>query len=351
MTVEFQSNPIMEAAVFSGVDPNLEAQLPRNLTGDAAKRALNELTQSYQKYKSNLHLSYEELLVDVEGNIRKFNAVDMPAKVRQAVSTKLSSMATQRVSDVETQWSGIGRFFHKLGQVFRGHGYRTLGEWGQTLASRMKEYDRTVYTAQLKMCFSGSLGLGNIQRIPDDVMEKVEQFNPEEFQQLLDEVVFKGSESLVFGAKNKFEFYDKLSEGKRLVFNQALLERGDWFAQLYDIVEGSDTEEMKTFFSKMSLADLFKKVRAAPQQFLQQHRHLAQNRDSGWLTRCFQYMVEATVRGFLQDGSTEALVQVGNLLNNYQEDIQTKKILEKPQLLTEDEIATLKRDIRLRCIQ
>ena len=351
MPINFESNSILDALIFSGYDVSPEINRQKllktdKLTGEVAQKAITELEASYVKYKQQLQLSYERLLADVDGNIRTFCHVHMPSEAREAVAVKVDSMAQERIETLEGKWSGIHRFFHKLGQVFRGHGYRTLGEWGCTLATRMREYNTTVYVGQLKACFSTTLEENRLKgNITSDIINNVEKLNDAGFKRLLDEVVFSRMELLVYGAKNKFGFYEKLSDDKRHIFNEALLARRDWFKQLYDIVQGSQDKEMKAFFSEALSTALFEKIKSAPQQFLKDYKGLGKD---GWLRSCFQFVVEVTVRGYLKDGSTDAFANVANLLtrHEYSDMLPAEDILKSPKLLTAEEISKLRANVR-----
>ena len=136
MSIEFKSNPVFDIVIFSGIDIKYETQLSNsNLIGDAKTRALEELSRSYKAHKSGLNLKYGQFLRTFEENIAQFNN----PKIKSAIATKLSELAKKRIEVKESQFSGIHKFFHKIGQYFKGHGFRTKGEWGIELASRIKK--------------------------------------------------------------------------------------------------------------------------------------------------------------------------------------------------------------------
>lgn len=342
MSVNFKSNPFLDTVIFAGIDFKYANQLNGiPLKGEAAQKALENLKKSYEEHKANLNLKYGQFLKNVEGNISEFNKPEIPSKVRHAVATKLSDLANRRITIKESNFSGIHKFFHKIGQLFKGHGFRTKGEWGVELASRMEKVDSEIYKSQLEKCIFHGIGLGMHEKPPqqilDEMKEKINSLTETQFKQVLNDIIFKKKEKNFFGEKNKLIFYKNLNEEKRKIFDNDLLSRSDWYEQAFDIIEGSDDEEFKGFVSK-EMVSLFQ---SNPKKIIQIYEN--QKNKNGWFERFFNTVVEATIKDYLEKDS---FIEIANLLYR-NSSIKSKKIFESPQILTPQEIEKLKSNVQI----
>lgn len=336
MSVNFKSHPFLDTLIFAGIDIKHENQLDGTpLKGEALKKALENLKKSYEDHKSNLNLKYGQFLKNIEGNISEFNKPEITSKVRHAVATKLLDLANRRITIKESNFSGIHKFFHKIGQLFKGHGFRTKGEWGIELASRMEKVDSEIDKSQIEKCIFHGISLDTgLRQILNEMKEKINNLTETQFKQVLNDIIFKKKEKEFFGNKNKLIFYKNLNEDKRKIFDSELLSRSDWYEQAFDIIEGSDDKE---FVSK-EMVSLFQNN---PKKIIQIYEN--QKNKNGYFEKFFNTVVEATIKDYLEKDS---FIEIANLLNRGSS-IKSKKILESPLILTSEEIEKLKSNVQI----
>lgn len=339
MSVDFKSNPIVDTIIFAGVDVEYGNQLNGiPLKGQAAQKALEHLKKSYEEYKANLNLKYGQFLKNVEGNISEFNKPETHSEVRHAVAMKLSDLANRRITIKENNFSGIHKFFHRIGQLFKGHGFRTKGEWGVELASRMEKVDSVIYKAQLEKCIFNGLSLTDqYLQILYGMKEKINSLTETQFKEVLNDIIFKKKENDFFGEKNKFIFYKNLNDEKRKIFDKEHLSRSDWYEQAFDIIEGVKDKEFKKFVSK-EMVSLFQ---SNPKKIIQIYEN--QKHKNHWFERFFNTVVEATIKDYLDN---DAFLEIGNLLGK-NSSIKMEKIFKSPQILTPEEIKRLKSNVEI----
>lgn len=344
MITNFKSNKLLDIAIFSGVDVNYENQAPKDLIGQAAKKALEQLKTSYNEYKEKLNLKYGQFLRNVEANLGELNKAEMPSNVRISVASKLSELANTRVTQVESKFSWIYKIFLKIGQLFRGHGFRTEGEWGFELASRMEKVESKIYKTQLNKCiFNPGYRINGAppSEFLGGMKDKINALSEEKFKEVLNDIVFKKKENLHFGEKNKFIFYKNLSKEKKKIFDQELLSRNDWYSQACDIIEGADDEEFPNFVS----SEMVKRFQENSSQVV--GAYSKSNHNNAWLERFFYTMVESAIKDYLAQNSVEGYQKISSLLNGNWSVIKWKTIVENPKILTEEEIRKLQDNVRL----
>jgi hypothetical protein len=311
MGLEFKSNKLMDIAIFSGVEYKYENQVPPGLIGDAAQGALAELKTSYENYKKNLNFKYGKFLTNVEANLKHLNSTNVSSDARSKVATKLTELAQDRISNKESNFSGARRFFHKVGQLFKGHGYRTKGEWGLEVASRMQKVESEIYKTQLQSVMFGGFAFRdeNITAMKD----KINGLPEKEFKDILNKIVFKSSEGHMFGSKRKLVFYNMLTDEKKKVFAQELLARPDWYQQAFDIVEGSEEGDVASFIAKNPA--MVKKFQENPAEVIRIYRG---KKDANvFYKRFFDELALAAIQDYLDQNSLEGYQKISALLNQH----------------------------------
>lgn len=342
MTVHFQSTPLLDLVIYSGIDIKYECQLQNTpLRGDIEKKALADLKQSYDDYKSNLHFKYGQFLKRVENNIVELKRPEMPNIVRHAIACKLSDLAKRRIEVKESHYSGLHKFFHKVGQWFQGHGFRTKAEWGLLLASRIEKVDLENYKAQLQKCITRGPGVKMHKKSSREIINEMKSIinglPDDQFKELLTDVYFKHKETDFFFSKNKFAFYQNLDPAKRGIFDRELLSRKDWYEQAFDIIEGANDQDLQAFVSK-EMVSLFK---ADPKKIIDIHEN--NKNPNGWSQKFFQMIVEKSVQEYVAQNTPEAYLQVAKLLHD--PNIKASEILKKPLVLTPEQVQQLKNNI------
>lgn len=342
MFVSFKSNPLLDTLIFAGIDIKYENQLNgTRLQGDAAQNALENLKNSYEEYRNNLNLKYGQFLKNVEENTSEFNKLEIPFEMRLAVAKKLSDLANRRILVKESKFSAIYKFFHKILHLLKGHGFRTKGEWGIEIASRMEKFDFEIFKSELEKCIFRGIALNISEKSPKQILnemkEKINSLTETQFQQVLKNIIFNKKEEIFLIKKNKLVFYENLNQEKRKFFENELFSRSDWYEQAFNIIERADNVKVKEFITEKMIS----KFQSNPHKIIQIYKNERNKNNS--FEFFFHMIVEATLKNYLEKDS---FAEINSLLN-INSGIKMKKILESPQILTSEEIKKLEDNIQI----
>lgn len=142
MSYIYKCSQVVDVFIYSGVEPNFEERFASeygvNKESPAYNQALNEYKASFQEHKSELDQKLE--LVSFANLInRNFSIITdrgTSDDLKSAVVGKLQDLTKER-QEVEETFNPFRKLLHKIGQIFRGHGFRTEGDWAQNLVQRM----------------------------------------------------------------------------------------------------------------------------------------------------------------------------------------------------------------------
>jgi len=344
MGIEFKSTELFDIVIFSGENINFKSQVPTGLIGEAAETAFESLNKSYQEYKKGLNLNYGQFLNNFETNYKELNQTAVPSHIRKSVASKLSELANRRITQKESNFSCLHKFFHKLGQKFKGHGFRTKGEWGLTLALRMEKPKNDNNMSILQNSIFHGLGLDINETPPKEVIgglkDYVNELSEALFKDLLNNIIFKKKENHFLGCKNKLFFYKNLNEDKKNVFNKELLLRKDWYSQAFDIIEGADSTEDLT---SIITSGMIKRFQNNPSQFIKIYKNISHK--NVWVNKFFCAMIASSVKDYLTSDSPEGFININNLLTKSKEVVINNKMLNEEGILTSEEISKLHNNI------
>jgi len=336
----FKSTPFIDAMLYAGVE--YEPQLKGTaLQGEAAQKALEQLKASYERHKDTLKLKSGEYLHNVEVSLNQFKDPAIPSTARRAVALKLSTLAHKRMTK-ESNFSAIHKFFHKIGQLFKGHGFRTKGEWGLELASKIEKIDAEIYKIELQSIIFQGIGLERkaTENRLQAIKNKINDLSDPQFSELLDEIIFASRETSTFGKKNKLIFYENLNDDKRKIFDQKLLARGDWYQQAFDMVEGfHEKKEILQFFSP-AMVD---KIKADPEAVIEIFKNT--NHKNGWFNKFFEVAVEAAIASHFRE-SEPAYGSIADLTVLLPADV-IKTIFSSSQILTPEEKTKIRSNVKI----
>lgn len=235
---EFQPR-LLEIAVIPGV----AVQEPESPVSIAAQKALDELCYQSFENTETIKLKYGQFLRNVEASLSELTKDEMPPIDRLAVASKLSELAIERITQKESRFSWIHNLFHKIGQVFRLHGFRTKGEWGLAVAKEM------IKTHPIEMDLIGTR---------PEVMTHINGLPKEKFKEILTGLFFNKRTGMFLG-NDKSAFYRNLSVENQKIFKEALVARKDWYLQALDIIEDANEEELNEFITP-EMIDMFIKL-------------------------------------------------------------------------------------------
>lgn len=340
--IKFQSNPLFDVTLFSGKEIKCERQLERSpgsqkLIGKAREKALADLKQSYEKHKEGLgQLRYGQFLRLVEESLGAFKSAATPSDVRDAVAKKLSELAKERIQGNETSFSWIHKFFHKLGQLFCGHGFRTEGEYGVFLAKKMKKIEPEDFLAKLKTYTAYpvffDLGDKSMEQVLGEMKGEINALPKNRFIDLTLTLLRRPRE-LRFDHL-EFAFCQNLNEEKRELFGRVICSWNEWFSRVFEIVDGIDPNRWKEVVSKEMV-----------RTFLLQRRELdalVKGHPNGRVKEFFKVLFEAAVKECLDrdDFATIEVLSREGL-------VRLDKIEKSPHVLAPEDFEKLRGNIDL----
>ncbi|MFI5343538.1 MAG: hypothetical protein ACHQUC_04885, partial [Chlamydiales bacterium] len=144
---------------------------------------------------------------------------------------KLKTLSDERKQKIESKFSWIREFFHKVAQYFRGGGYQTLATRADALSSKIEglipAVEQRSVQLELDLLKWGLEEIASNPKLPRDDKQKtfnqINQLKKDEFEEIL---------SIYFNPK-KFiscnELYQNLSPEKRQMFDNLILARADWY--------------------------------------------------------------------------------------------------------------------------
>lgn len=335
--IEFQSNPFLDALLFSGKELVFENEPELSKSVDkVGGRALSQLKASYELHRAEvMQLKYGQFLKLVEGSFRNFKEGAIPSEVRGAVASKLEELGKREIEEKEKTFSKVHRFFHKLGQFLQGHGFRTQGEFGRKLAEGIKEEGKESSFAKVEAFIFASpsyLDKKQASQALKEVMKEVNALQESSFKRILDGVIFKRREPL-FPEKMKLLFYSHLSQEKKELFDKVLFNRrGDWIDQAFDIVRGGAKERFKEVISPWMV-----------KAFLQRRGDLRpmfrQEKDPEKI-KFFLAMAEAAIKIYLDTNDFHEI-----LILLREEGISIEKLEKNGCILTAEDLKKLRRQL------
>lgn len=257
MSIQFKSNPLTDMILFAGVKPSEEAlkKDPRlaYLKGDALNQAFDSLKSSYENHVKELKFTPRQYVELVEKNLSYFAKSDTVDKVRKAVAGKLEELSSLRKEE-ERHSNAIILFFHKLGQLFSGRGFQTLGEYGSQLAQKIT----SVELKQIIQDFNNLISSDYTIERPDAAIlaQRINDLSEEDFESFLNQSFFASKQGP--SLKNeKGDLFKSLSSEKQAQLKKSLLKRVDFLNQALDIIK---TTEDKNLISSLFTQEFVEKA-------------------------------------------------------------------------------------------
>lgn len=332
MPIRFESNPLLDIYIFSGVNVKYTpSEDSTEQIGIIAERAFDNIEQLFNEHKRTLSLTYDQFLKKIEENISEINNRETSQEIKNTVAAKLSDLAKTRIKTQESKFLWIHKFFHKIGQFCQGHGYQTKGEWGIELSFKMRGFDLKEFNNNLKKWISGLLS----DKFLNDMKNEINNFTSKQFEDVLEDVIFKTQEFKDFDGKNKFIFFKNLDGEKQEIFYKKLFSRDDWYTQAFHIIENCNDEEFKEFVSKGTvIRGLASKFQGNSTRIFQTYENQINKNEN--FKKFYNTIVEAHIKDCLDRGSFRIIGILATCDN-----INFKQILELPQILTAEEIEIL----------
>lgn len=146
------------------------------------------------------------------------------------LSAKLKTLSAERKEKIEGKFWGIRKFFHKLNQMFKGGGFRTLAERADGLRNKIDglipelekraEQEKRENLRWKLTAIAKDTGYGNLVR--EDTIKEINALDKEAFIDVMS--VYFSNDQFV----SAHTLYRELNDEKRKLFDDLLLVKPDW---------------------------------------------------------------------------------------------------------------------------
>jgi len=310
---------------------------------EAAKAVINNVSW-------NSNISYGKFFRSVEKNIDGIvGPKQLPMHLRIAVSLKLSELAKKRIEKKESNFSAVRRFFHRIAQLFKGHGFRTKGEWGLKLSAKIENVKNKEYKKILESIFSEKAKENTIpmeskelnkSEINKAIAEELNNLEKDKFISFLNEVVWeKHAGAAIYANKDGPWRYPLpgslfrpgfLNQEKKEIMEEEILKKDDWVGFIYDNVIHL-SEEIKNFVERM-------KICLTPKLLdkLLQNSSLLYNTNR-LHPNFYRICSELMIQRLLKQGDTGSFLKIRDLIKKHWDKVEIRKILEEKRVLNKEE--------------
>lgn len=212
-------NPINHVLLYCGItfdhskDPDLY-----NLKGPAKEKVVKQKNEqdekiATQKYKLN----------DFAGDVEQLIPELVKNKdIKNTVVHKLHERITQR-EEKESHWGGIHKFFHRVGHLFRGHGFNTTAERAKEVESKLE--GGLVNKKEVSNFFKTQLYLNLNEN--EQIKDHIAGLSPEKIKEYVKEDVFILNKTMTGLMSNWKSITDQWKPEQKKAFFDAILDRHD----------------------------------------------------------------------------------------------------------------------------
>lgn len=333
----------IDILIFSGVEFDSKVLFKDNFEGLKGKfydREVKKFTTELKNYKESLNFTLGKICTYVRAHFKKFQGY--PEDHTSQVSTKIKELADIRIKK-EDKFNSIHKFFHKIGQFFQGHGFRTEGKWGLSVANDLIE--RKVDLKSLGKQLDGYSGIG-------DVEKQLHLLTDNQFRKFLPKFLDTlQKKRMAFHELNDL-FATLDNKEKKEIFIKTILERSDWFTLCcscmlsgYKNEKESEVKAEKEFIAMLPMDRMGKlftdKFSSHGNDF--KNQEILKNAIVGLRSKKFvQYIVEKSI---IENLEKENIQNVKHAINRYHSNIVPKMLVEERLLLTEQQFQKIKNNI------
>lgn len=190
-----------------------------SLKGEAKASAVKEKESEddkigKQKYKLN------DFAEDVDRNM---NTIVNSKDLKNAVISKLKERIETR-KEKESHWSGVHKFFHRVGHVFRGHGFNTTAERAQIIETKLE--GGLVSKKDAAAFFKTNIMFMELDKNAQ-IQDHIAGMSPEKIAVYVKEDVFSLNKTMTNMFSNWKQITDLWNPEQKKAFYNALLDRPD----------------------------------------------------------------------------------------------------------------------------
>ena len=97
-SVQYQSSPLEDLFIFSGLTPNVKTQIPKTLKEDSVgwNKEKANLEKSFNDHKASLKFTYDEYLNLVEKHLPDISDSKYQSSVREKISNKVIELKKEQ---------------------------------------------------------------------------------------------------------------------------------------------------------------------------------------------------------------------------------------------------------------
>lgn len=276
-------------------------------------------------------IKYGKFLETIEDNMTVLKTTSVSREVRiqlkEALESRTDLNAENRKFENKT-FSGLSKFFHKLGQLFKGHGFQTKREYGLQLGRELGEINHNIWRQELTDYLIGksnTVDFAELRKIPIN-----------EFKEAIWNYIQEPASTS--GEHRKMKIFNELTEEQKQAVRDECFSQGSWYYPVYRIVKGASKEQINDFIDEA----MIRKFTGNPKLFI---HVMYEKRQDPFFNNFAQIVILRGFRQFLKD---ENIKQVRFLILPTQElpfadtiGAQIRNLLKNA--LTADELTQLRK--------
>lgn len=341
MSYEYKCAPVMDVFIYSGVVPNLEKKF------DQENALLQKGTSVYQEAFANYQKAFEKHRVELKFDLHAFVSLvgrnisvikEAGSENVSVVANKLRDLADTQMKTEKT-WNGLKLFFHRLGHVFKGHGFRTEGEWAKEFANKLQSGVAKEVLKPVKEAFMKAAQISGT-KIPQQHVSLINQMDKKAFKEVIAAYV---SGQVPQGLQNPYsDFYRNLNQEKQQWLMEAILAQPSWPAQVVKLgIKEEFTEETTWQLVKPS-PEMIKKVQGEPALLFNEYE---KKDNSQYYKRAAKPLLEWAVIDFI---NKQDALGVRRFIDQTEGRIGCiRQLLENPEHLKQEHVNWLKDNFNL----
>lgn len=254
----YHYQPLEDALICSGVDVKSDA--------------IKALESDYEKHRAEvIGINYSGFLALVEKSLPALETTKVSDDAREQIIRELS-VRSRAASNNEEHFPKISQFFHKVGQLFKGHHFQTESKYGQQLAAKLISLNDQIWNQEFLDLVGGKPTPSWVNI--DHLTKKVNNFNEEQFNEFIP-IFTKVYETASEGGI-KYRLFEGLSEDKKSKIRHEFAQK-NWYYPVFKILNHRDKETVNGFISD----EMIEKFISHPESFLWTWSYL-KRRDEGF---------------------------------------------------------------------
>lgn len=192
---------------------------------------------------SNNLPKYGDCLKVIEENMTVLKTTNISRQARMELKNTLERMsAVEKEKFTAKPYPRISKFFQKLGQLIRGHGFLTKPNYGLKLAHKLEAIEQSIWRQELKNYLEGRTHSFDFQKM----MEGIAKIPMNQFDDFIKIYIF--TNAILTGEHKKLKIFKQLTEEQQNAIKTKYV-NDNWYIPMFKILKGATATEINEFIS------------------------------------------------------------------------------------------------------